>query len=109
MAFGVEDVLVQRQHVLVVRQEEVQILKGFSQEERLHHVSKFSASVARPVLLGLLVRDGNLLHVIHGGIAVLHSRVLLDRFERGPTPLLVLLLARQSVHVEPCFECFRPQ
>lgn len=44
MTFGVEDVLVERQHVLIVRQQEVQILKRLGKEERLHHVSEAISS-----------------------------------------------------------------
>lgn len=60
MSFRVEDVLVQADEVGVVREEQVQIFQGLSEEEALHLVSGARVVWVTDVIDGGVATRGNL-------------------------------------------------
>jgi len=91
VSFGVEDKLVERQNAEIITEQQVQVLQGFRQVERLQ-----------------FVRVLRVQNVRYRCVALGKLRVLLERTEDAPAPRAVDWVLRQPIHVEQTLHGLRP-
>ena len=96
MRFGVEDVLVERDEVLIVGEQQEHVLERLAEEERLHLVARSRVPGVGDVRYRRIA-------------AILDTTVLLERLQHIPTPVLVALVTGQAVQDEVRLHRLRAQ
>lgn len=95
MRFRIDDKPIQIQQFRIITKQQVQILQGFAEEKRLHHI--FRPNVCR------------VFHVTNRRVPVHHFGVVLKTLENLPAPILVGSVAGQLVHVPQTLQEFRSE
>jgi len=75
MSFGIDDILVHTQRLLIIAEEEVEIFQRFAQKERFHHVSQFG-------FFGVF--DG-----AQRAVSIFHAGILFESLKDLPAPFLI--------------------
>lgn len=79
----------------IVAEQQIEILEGFAEEERFHHVTWSRAQ--------------HVLHITDRRVPVFDARVRLERLEYRPAHVLVRCVAGQCVEIVQTFDEFRSQ